>query len=521
MNMRPGNPNEIQTQPNYLPLKREAFVPRTICIPNPRIVAVLFVYLLTSVAAAQDWSQFRGGPMQAIYKSGSPVKSLSDSNLVWKVPLESGHSSPSVYQDRLYVTSANTQTSKVSTHCFSLTDGKRLWTASESVSTWEKIHPFNSLATPTCCADEHGVVAYFGSYGLVRYSNKGQKLWEHRIPVTTVQYGVSTSPVMLGGRVFLLKDSKQGSFLKCYAAKTGEEIWSADRPLNSANNSTPLAVRGREGKNLVAVNGTPVSHIYDADTGEEVAWNSGYPFEPISVPLLTEDAIIFSNRGTGSEGDRLTLPDFDFLRRKYPTEDDSAVDLAQVPVTEQLVLRPEVEAGAPGRTIRLAFILRALCDRNKDGRVDQGEYRLANEEFGNNLNKMASLPLGKTGQYGSNDLRWSITRGVPEMSNPILIGSNILTVEDGGLYQFIDLEDGRIRKKGRLESRGRYTSSPVLWQDHLFLLSNAGDWTIARASGDELRTIARGSFGERVFATPAPTPQGIVIRTEESLRLYR
>lgn len=107
------------------------------------------------------------------------------------------------------------------------------------------------------------------------------------------------------------------------------------------------------------------------------------------------------------------------------------------------------------------------------------------------------------------------------MSNPVLVGSDILTLEDGGLYQFINLDDGKIRKKGRLESRGRYTSSPILWKDHLYLVSNAGDWTIAHTSGGELETIARGSFGERVFATPAPTPQGIIIRTEESLRLYR
>jgi outer membrane protein assembly factor BamB len=504
-----------------LQTRRESIMAHTIRISIRSISVALFVYLLASVTLGQDWSQFRGGSMQAIYKGGSPVKSMSDRNLVWKVPIESGHSSPAVFQDRLYVTSANPQSSKVSTHCFSLSDGQRLWTVSESVSTWEKIHPFNSLATPTCCADSDGVVAYFGSYGLVRYSNQGQKIWEHRLPVTTVQYGVSTSPVMLGNRVFLLKDSKEGSFLKCFAAATGEEIWSVERPLNSANNSTPLAVKTREGKNLIAVNGTPVSHIYDADTGKEVAWNSGYPFEPISVPLMTEDAMIFSNRGTGSEGDRLTLPDFDFLRRKYPSEDELALDLAQVPATEQLLLRPEVEVGAPGRTIRLAFILRAFCDRNKDGRVDPGEYRVANEEFGNNLNKMASLPLGKSGQYADDDLRWSSTRGVPEMSNPVLVGSDILTLEDGGLYQFINLDDGKIRKKGRLESRGRYTSSPILWKDHLYLVSNAGDWTIAHTSGGELETIARGSFGERVFATPAPTPQGIIIRTEESLRLYR
>ena len=487
------------------------------------MVSFTLIQMWVAIASTsgQEWSQFRGGSLQSSFTAGKPVTDLAEKNQRWSIDLPQGHSSPVISGNRIYLTSADRDASTVSTHCFDIKTGKQLWKTAESVAEWENIHPFNSFATPTCCADEDGVVSYFGSYGLIRYSSNGRKLWEHRIPVATVQYGVSTSPVSDGQRIYLLKDSKEGSFLKCYALSTGKEVWSVDRPLNSANNSTPLIMRLNDGSLMIAVNGTPVSQIYNAETGDLIAWNSGYPFEPISVPIYVDNSFIFSNRGTGSEGDPLTLPDFDSLRRKFPTEDDLEIDLSQIPRSDQLMLRPEVERGAPGRTIRLAFILGAFCDRNKNGRVDANEYRVATEEFASNRNKMARLALGKKGQYTDQDLTWTATRGVPEMSNPLVCDDQVFTIEDGGIYNFISLQGGQTIKKGRLQSRGRYTSSPVLWQDLLYLISNAGDWTIARITKDELDVISQGSFTDPVFATPAPTAEGLLIRTETTLRLYR
>ena len=134
---------------------------------------------------------------------------------------------------------------------------------------------------------------------------------------------------------------------------------------------------------------------------------------------------------------------------------------------------------------------------------------------------MARLALGKKGQYTDQDLTWTVTRGVPEMSNPLVCDDQVFTIEDGGIYNFISLQGGQTIKKGRLQSRGRYTSSPVFWQDLLYLISNAGDWTIARITKDELDVISQGSFTDPVFATPAPTAEGLLIRTETTLRLYR
>ena len=153
------------------------------------MVSFTLVHMWVAIASTsgQEWSQFRGGSLQSSFTAGKPVTDLAEKNQRWSIDLPQGHSSPVISGTRIYLTSADRDASTVSTHCVDIKSGKQLWKTTESVTEWENIHPFNSLATPTCCADEDGVVSYFGSYGLIRYSNNGRKLWEHRIPVATVQ----------------------------------------------------------------------------------------------------------------------------------------------------------------------------------------------------------------------------------------------------------------------------------------------------------------------------------------------
>ena len=474
-----------------------------------------------NICGGQEWSQFRGGVFQGKLTTGRPVEALEEGSLRWIRQIPAGHSSPVVSKGRIYVTSFSAEEKRVATHCFSLASGEPLWMASERVEKWPQVHPFNSQASPTCCADAEGVVSYFGAYGLIRYSNSGEKIWEVRLPIARVQYGVSTSPVVAGEKVYLVRDSREGSFLAAYSLRDGERLWRTERPLNSTNNSSPLLIEREGGRILVAVNGTPVSHVYDGQTGKAVFWNTGYPFEAISVPLFFENRVLFSNRGTGSPGDPLFIPPFDVLVKKFGDGAGKALLTDRIPPGEQLVLRPEVAEGEPGRTLAMVRLVKGFMDQDRDGRVTREEYDAMSDKMTSNRNKMASIQLNQKGQVEDGQLEWVGTRGVPEMSNPIEIGGVILTIEDGGICNLIDCRSGRQLSKKRIRSRGRYTASPVAWKDRVYLFSSAGDWTVLSIDGNRIVTLSRGGLGERVFATPALTEQGLVVRTEQSLRLYR
>ncbi len=505
-------------------MKRKVITRRPDRFPNLLLGGLLWCVLFVganSLGLANDWTQFRGGSQQGKIQREDPVRSLADNHLVWSKEIPSGHSSPVVSQGKIYLTSSSQDDQIVTTHCFSLKNGEMLWQATESVEKWASIHSFNSQATPTCCCDEEGVVSYFGSYGLIRYSHVGEKIWEIKMPISKVQYGVSTSPVVLKNRVFLVRDSREGSSLSCYSLVDGQQIWTTERPLNSTNNSTPLIIPNQNGTDLIAVNGTPVSHVYDCRTGEPVFWNAGYPFEAISVPLWIGDKVIFSNRGTGSPGDPLFIPSFNELMKRFADADQNGIATDRIPSSEMMVLRPEVEIGGSGRKLALVRLVKGFMDQDKDGLVTLEEYNEMKDKLSSNRNKMASVGLEQKMQVEDSELDWIGTKGVPEMANPIEIDGKIFTIEDGGIYNLIDFKSGNHLIKGRISTRGRYTASPVCWHGLVYLISNAGNWSTLTISGSKIKTEEKGALGERVFATPAPTKKGLVVRTENSLRLYR
>ena len=67
--------------------------------------------LATSVIAADSWPRFRGenGSGRAAAGSKLPTEIGPDKNVVWKIALSPGHSSPVVFGDRVYVTAERDQ----------------------------------------------------------------------------------------------------------------------------------------------------------------------------------------------------------------------------------------------------------------------------------------------------------------------------------------------------------------------------------------------------------------------------
>jgi outer membrane protein assembly factor BamB len=67
--------------------------------------AFVIAVLLSTVAAAENWPQWRGPGGQGISSEpGIPTDWQPDRNVLWKVPVAPGHSSPAVWGDRLFVT---------------------------------------------------------------------------------------------------------------------------------------------------------------------------------------------------------------------------------------------------------------------------------------------------------------------------------------------------------------------------------------------------------------------------------
>src|SRR5262245_46832319 len=99
--------------------------------PMARFVALLVVLALGPRAQAGPWPQFRGPGGLATPDVDRPVPDEigPTKNVLWKVPLPPGHSSPVVAGDRIYLTAVRDK--KLFTLALDRASGKSLWEGEE------------------------------------------------------------------------------------------------------------------------------------------------------------------------------------------------------------------------------------------------------------------------------------------------------------------------------------------------------------------------------------------------------
>jgi outer membrane protein assembly factor BamB len=155
-----------------------------------------------SIHGENVWPQFRG-PAGAGLGDGlnPPLGFGPNSNLLWKVEMSRGLSSPILQGGSIFLTGSDG--SRLETVCLDQSSGKIRWRQGIDVPVLEKVHEVNSTATPTPVCDDQRVYAYFGSFGLVAYGLDGREIWRKPLPMpqTFMNQGTSTSPLRVADAV--------------------------------------------------------------------------------------------------------------------------------------------------------------------------------------------------------------------------------------------------------------------------------------------------------------------------------
>ncbi len=224
------------------------------------------LFLLAFAAAGNDnWPQFRGPDALGVSDNPDlPDKWGPKKNVLWKRDIDGrGWSSPVVWGNRVFLTTAINEGKakepkkglyfggnqyKPSEHvhqwkviCLNLDDGKVLW---EKLARKGKpqgtIHIKNSYATETPVTDGERVYAYFGNHGLYCYSVEGELLWDKQWPARKTRWGwgLAASPILHEGKLYVVNDNDEQSYLVALDAKTGKELWRTKRDEKS-NWATP------------------------------------------------------------------------------------------------------------------------------------------------------------------------------------------------------------------------------------------------------------------------------------------
>lgn len=243
---------------------------------------------LVAPAAEANWPQWRGPSSQG-YSDDQRVPLAWDEkqNLLWKADLPGrGNSTPIVWGERIFLTSASNDGNERYVLCLQAADGKIIWqqTASKGV-TPGKTHAWNGFASSSCATDGTHVYAFFGTPGLFCYDLDGKLVWKHSFGTFTAStgWGTGASPFLFEDLVIQNCDNDGAAALPAGAKleeaapmalvaldkKTGKVRWQIDRNQGKGW-STPLLIPTPQGRTDLVLNGPHGVWGYDPRTGKEV-----------------------------------------------------------------------------------------------------------------------------------------------------------------------------------------------------------------------------------------------------------
>jgi outer membrane protein assembly factor BamB len=252
------------------------------------VLCELLVFLLASVASAQDWPEFRGpGGQGHAPEQNVPLEWSESRNVFWKVPVPgSGWSTPVVAGGRVWLTSAIEQRGvSLRALAFDVQTGQLVVNAEVfRMGSGGAINPKNTHASPSAIIEGDRVFVHFGAEGTAALTTAGEVVWKAKFPYAS-QHGAGGSPVLYKDLLIFSCDGGDVAFVVALDKKTGKVRWRTSRrqPWDQAY-STPLVITaGEEKRDEVVSIGAYRAAAYDPDTGKEI-WRVSYADGFSNVP---------------------------------------------------------------------------------------------------------------------------------------------------------------------------------------------------------------------------------------------
>ncbi|MCA9083489.1 MAG: PQQ-binding-like beta-propeller repeat protein [Planctomycetaceae bacterium] len=263
-----------------------------------------------------EWTRFRG-PNGTGVGSGDHIPSEwteKDLNFKTALPGGSGCSSPVVWDNKVFVLSADPADATRYVVCVDGTSGEILWQKPYK-SDAHHLHTRNTYASCTPAVDEERVYVAWSTpteTTLKALNHSGEEVWSKNLGRWQSQHGFGTSPIVYRD-LLILHDSQQAkqlkegeepgeSFMLAFNRKTGEEVWRT--PLESVNvcYSVPFIYTPADGgpDELVCTSTGNGIFSLDPNTGRP-NWavnDSLFSMRTVSSPVEA-GGLIFGSNGSG------------------------------------------------------------------------------------------------------------------------------------------------------------------------------------------------------------------------------
>lgn len=438
-------------------------------------LAALLLLGLSSSAMAEKpsaWPSFRGPLASGVGEGAAPTAwdAEKGTNVLWKTPIPGlAHSSPVVWGDRVYVTTAvSAQANPTFRHGLYgdvdsvENEGEHSWKVyaldrKTGKILWEKVahsgqpkvkrHMKSTHADPTPATDGEHVVALFGTGGLFVYKADGTLKWKKDLGTLdagwfydpSYQWEYGASPIIYKNLVIVQADLQKGSYIAAYDLKDGRQVWRTERDENPSW-ATPTVFETEKRAELVT-NATKFVRGYDAMTGKELWRLTGGSEIAVPTPISAHGLV--------------------FITAGYP------------PVR-------------PVYAIRLG---------TANGDITPAEGKSANEA-----------------------LAWSIKQGGTYMPTPVAYGDHLYTCANNGVLTVYDAKTGTQVYRERIAGNTTvaFTASPVAADGKIYFPSEDGDVYVVKA-GPKFELLSKNPMGEVLMATPAIVDGMIIVRGRQSV----
>jgi len=300
--------------------------------------------------AGKGWPGFRGNNMSGVAPSANlPEKWSKTEGVAWTAPIPgNGWSSPIVWEGTVYITSAvgskafkqpspgiygNDYAAELAKQGLSQEEimkrlqardielgvesgdlrymlyaldaktGKVKWEAEAYRGTPAGRHRKNTFASETPFTDGKRIYVSFGqNVGMFCFDMKGKLLWKVQWPPKKIylDFGTASSPTVYEGRVYLIQDNEEESFLTALDAATGKEIWRVPRTSEARLKSswtTPYIWKNAQRTEIIACGH---SAILSYDLNGKELWRVNKVPTPSPSPLSV-DGLLYVGIGTQGE----------------------------------------------------------------------------------------------------------------------------------------------------------------------------------------------------------------------------
>ena len=182
---------------------------------------------------SENWPTWRGpnGDGKAINQS-PPTSWSKTENVVWKVKVPGrGHSSPTIVNGRIFLTTADKQAQTQSLLCYDQASGNVLWEKTvHQGGLSADLHGNNSHASSTVASNGTHVFCMFDNMSKVKltcFDLDGNKGWEKTLGTFVCDYGFGfgSSPIFWNGKLFVTSECKTDPFICALNPDDGSELW--------------------------------------------------------------------------------------------------------------------------------------------------------------------------------------------------------------------------------------------------------------------------------------------------------